>query len=228
MGRQPLSCPFFLAVGLDTRPDETAAETRAFADFYDSVHLAEVVERNDGFVSAARYELTDPAAGTAAIPYWLAVYGIESEGAARRFLDRPRATYTPGPPAWRRVTVVWRMIWQSGGSTGMADLVPGRIAMIGMDPAADATDAEVAEFDDFYTRTHLPEIVAGFGYDRGTRFTLWHEFAHPGPGCPRYNAVYEAEEPEPAGPPSGAALTPGPRAWEERRVRWRAKYRRAG
>ncbi|WP_207945310.1 hypothetical protein, partial [Actinomadura rubrisoli] len=107
------------------------------------------------------------------------------------------------------------------------DLDPGRMAMVGMDPAGDATGAEVAEFDDFYTRTHLPEVVSGLGYDRGTRFRLWHEFSHPAPGCPRYNAVYEAEEARPAGPPAGAALTPGPRAWEERRVRWRAKYRRA-
>ncbi|WP_131738929.1 hypothetical protein [Actinomadura roseirufa] len=232
MGRQPLSCPFFFAVGLATRPGEPVAEIGEFARFYDEVHLAEVVDRNEGFVSAARYELTDPVASDE-VPPWLAVYGIDGEDSARRFLDRlrgpeeARVTYTPGPPAFRRASAVWRMIWRNTGSTGGPDLVPGRMAMIGMDPAADATAAEVAEFDEFYTRTHLPEIVAGFGYDRGSRFQLWHEFSHPAPACPRYCAVYEAEDAEPPAPPAGAVLTPGPRAWEKRRVRWRVKYRRA-
>ncbi|MBT2207853.1 MULTISPECIES: hypothetical protein [Actinomadura] len=233
MGEQPLSCPFFLAVGLNTRPDEPEGMKRALADFYDEVHLREVVTLNEGFVSAARYELTDSGGAGDAVPYWLAVYGIDGEESARRFLARldgpedQRVTYTPGPP-WERIAVVWRMIWRNTGSTGADDLVPGRIAMIGMDPAADASPAEVAEFDDFYTRTHLPEIVAGFGYDRGSRFQLWHEFRHPAPGCPAYNAVYEAEDARAPAPPAGVSLTPGPRAWEERQVRWRVKYKRMG
>ncbi|TDD58693.1 hypothetical protein, partial [Actinomadura rubrisoli] len=128
MGAQPLSCPFFLAVGLRTEPDESDAELRAFADFYDSVHLGEVVDLNDGFVSAARYELAEPAAG---VPYWLALYGIDGEDSARRFLARlrgpaeRRAVYSAGPPAWRRAGVVWRMIWQNAGAVGVEDLDPG-------------------------------------------------------------------------------------------------------
>ncbi|RKS78953.1 hypothetical protein BZB76_0391 [Actinomadura pelletieri DSM 43383] len=226
MGRQPLSCPFFFAVGL--RPVAEEAELRALVDFYDAVHLAEVVRLNEGFVSAARYELTEPLDDDS-VPSLLAVYGIGSEDAARRFLDRQgerRPVYTPGPPLFYSAPVVWRMVWEAAGSTGVDDLMPGKMAMIGMDPAADATEAEIAEFDDFYTRTHLPEIVTGLGYDRGTRFLLWHEFTHPAPGCPRYNAVYEAEDPNPR-PPGVPPLSSGPRAWEERQVRWRVKYRRA-
>ncbi|MFI0480243.1 hypothetical protein [Actinomadura sp. 9N215] len=228
MGRQPLSCPFFLAVGLRPRPDEPEAELRALADFYDTVHLAEVVRLNEGFVSGARYELTEPLDDDA-VPSWLAVYGIENADAARAFVARQgerRPVYTTGPPAFYRAAVVWRMIWESAGSTGAGELTPGKMAMIGMNPAADATETEIAEFDDFYTGTHLPEIVSGLGYDRGTRFLLWHEFTHPAPGSPRYNAVYEAEDPEPR-PPGVPPLSPGPRAWEERQVRWRVKYRRA-
>ncbi|TDD34322.1 hypothetical protein E1287_17040 [Actinomadura sp. KC06] len=225
MGRQPLSCPFFLAVGLRPRPDESEAELRALAGFYDTVHLAEVVRLNEGFVSGARYELTEPLDDDT-VPSWLAVYGIDGEDSARAFVSRQRPVYTPGPPAFYRAAVVWRMIWESAGSVGAPELTPGKMAMVGMNPAADATDIEIAAFDDFYTRTHLPEIVSGLGYDRGTRFLLWHEFTHPAPGCPRYNAVYEAEDPEPR-PPGVPPLTPGPRAWEERQVGWRAKYRRA-
>ncbi|MFI0405599.1 hypothetical protein [Actinomadura sp. 3N508] len=228
MGRQPLSCPFFLAVGLRPRPDEPETELRALADYYDTVHLAEVVRLNEGFVSGARYELTSPL-DDETVPSWMAVYGIENEDAARRFLDRQgerRPVYTTGPPSFYRAAVVWRMIWERAGAVGMPDLSPGKMAMIGMDPAGDATDAEIAEFDDFYTRTHLPEIVSKLGYDRGTRFLLWHEFRHPAPRCPRYNAVYEAEDPRPR-PPGVPPLQPGPRAWEERQVRWRVIYRRA-
>ncbi|GAA4239830.1 hypothetical protein GCM10022254_62030 [Actinomadura meridiana] len=227
MGRQPLSCPFFFAVGLRPGPDEPEAELRALADYYDTIHLAEVVRLNEGFVSASRYELTDPL-DDETVPSWLAVYGIESEDAAHRFLDRQgdkRPVYANGPSLFYNAPVVWRMVWRSAGSTGVSDLLPGKMAMIGMDPAADATEAEIAEFDEFYTGTHLPEIVSGLGYDRGTRFLLWHEFKHPDPGCPRYNAVYEAEDPNPR-PPHVPPLTPGPRAFEERQVRWRVKYRR--
>ncbi|MFC4055864.1 hypothetical protein ACFOY4_39775 [Actinomadura syzygii] len=225
MGRQPFSCPFFLAVGLRAEPGEPEAELRALADFYDSVHLDEVVRLNEGFVSAARYEVIDPV-DDEGVPHWLAVYGIGDEQSARDFLKRERPVYMAGPGAWQRATAVWRMVWENTGSVGAADVDPGRMSMIGMDPATDATAAEIAEFDDFYTGVHLPEILPRFGYDRGSRFRLWHEFIHPAPGAPRYNAIYEADDPEPK-PPSGEPLTPGPRAWEERQVRWRVKFRRA-
>ena len=119
MGRQPLSCPFFFAVGLRPGPDEPAAELRALADYYDTVHLAEVVRLNEGFVSASRYELTDPV-DDETVPSWLAVYGIESEDAARRFLDRQgdkRPVYTTGPPLFYTAPVVWRMVWARSASS---------------------------------------------------------------------------------------------------------------
>ncbi|MEV8635433.1 hypothetical protein AB0395_27620 [Streptosporangium sp. NPDC051023] len=225
MTRQPFDCPFVFAVGLNTHPEEAAPAIEDFNRFYDTVHLGEVLAGNPGFVCAARYVLADPDPRGDLGPRWLAVYGVADEAAAQAFADRDagaRPAYSQGPPAWARAVPVWRMLWRRGESVGGSTAAPGRVALIGMDPAADASEDEVADFDAFYGGTHLTEILSGFGYTRGTCYELWQEFRHPAPGCPRHCAVYEADVPPPV--PVSAALSPGPRAWEEREVRWRLKY----
>ncbi|MDF5751675.1 hypothetical protein [Spongiactinospora sp. TRM90649] len=227
MTSSPWSCPFVYAVGVDTGPDEPPGELAAFNDFYDA-HLDDVVARTPGFVCAERYELADGTGG----PRWLAVYGVDGEEPARRFVERAtgpvedRVKYPPGPPAWTRMTTVWRLIWRRAAWTGALAVPAGRVALIGMNPAPGATGPEISDFDDFYTGVHLPEIISKFAYDRGSRFALWHELRHPAPGCPANLALYEAEV-APV-PPAAPALTPGPPAWEGREVRWRLKYDRIG
>ncbi|WP_067465772.1 DUF4286 family protein [Actinomadura macra] len=228
---EPLDSPYVYMVGMTTQPDEPPGHLAEFNDFYSRTHLAEVMAGNPGFVSAARYELSQPDARGVPAPRFLAVYGVQSVDAAMRFAARTagpveaRLRYSTGPAAWQRAALEWRLIWRRMAMTGDADVSPSRILLVGMNPAPDADEPETAEFDDFYTRIHLPELVAGFGYDRGIRLALWREFRHPVPGCPRYCAVYGS-----AGenhPPAGASpLSEGPRAWRDRDVRWRLKYRR--
>ncbi|MFI0423011.1 hypothetical protein [Spongiactinospora sp. 9N601] len=230
MTLSPWSCSFVYAVGINTPPDEPPHEMAAFHEFYDA-HLGDVVARNPGFVCAERYELAqvDPPPGP--WPRWLAVYGLDGEEAARRFAEQvtgppeERPVYPPGPSPWRRMEPVWRLIWQRTAWTGR-DVSAGRVALIGIDPAAESGEREIADFDDFYTRVHLPEIIAAFGYDRGSRFERWREFRHPEPGCPAYLALYEAEAAPPVPAPGTVSLTPGPPAWEGRTVSWRVKYDR--
>ncbi|WP_433260946.1 hypothetical protein ACQPZF_25515 [Actinosynnema sp. CS-041913] len=224
MTQDVFGAPFVLVVGLTTDPDEDPEAIELFDRYYSTVHLPEMLKLNPGFVTAARFESTEPDPGGTPTPRWLAVYGIDSEQSARDFVSRDdrRPAYSPGPPAWGRARPVWRMIWRTTAVFGGLVGPVSRTALIGMSPAAGADPAGLAEFDQFYSRTHLPEIVAGFGYDRGTRLELWHEFRHPAPGCPRFCAVYEGRG---ARTTPGSALTPGPDAWENREVSWRVKYR---
>ncbi|WP_162186174.1 hypothetical protein [Amycolatopsis jejuensis] len=210
--------PFVFVVGVTTRPDENSQEMAAFDRYYTDVHLAEVLRFNSGFGPAARFEVTEP---DLQVPRWLAAYGVENEQAARDFVARERPTYSPGPPAWKRAEPVWRMLWRTTAVSGQLTAPPTRLSLIGMSPPPDADAAALTAFDTYYSETHLPEIVSGFGYDRGTRLELWHEFRHPDPGCPRFCAVYEGTGAR-TDPP--APLTPGPPAWDKRDVRWRVKY----
>ncbi|GII66953.1 hypothetical protein Skr01_70380 [Sphaerisporangium krabiense] len=206
------------AVGFDTRPDEPQAELDAFNEFY-AAHLDDVMFRNPGFVRGARYELarTDP---PGAGPRWLAVYGVDGEESARGYAARERPKYPPGPPAWRRATLVWRLLWRRTSWTGRDEVSAGPVALTGIDPADGATGPD---FEHFSSRVHLPETSEAFGYDRCVRFELWRELQHPEPGCPAYLTLYEAEvAPEPPARP--APLTPGPPTWEGRHVRWRLDY----
>src|SRR5947208_1010162 len=65
---------------------------------------------------------------------------------------------------------------------------------VGMHTAPDTDEAALAEFNEFYTNIHVPEVMAYRGFCRGTRFELYREFRHPQPGCPRFCAIYEADK----------------------------------
>jgi hypothetical protein len=93
------------------------------------------------------------------------------------------------------------------------------------------TDAEsLADFNTFYTDTHVPEVMAYGGYARGTRFELYREFAHPAPGCPRFCAIYEADtaatELRAERRAARGTLSSGPPTWENHDTVWRLVYRR--
>lgn len=164
-------------------------------------------------------------------PRYLAVYEMAHEGAARIYgarNDGPaegRPRYTPGPPVWDKMVPKWRMIWRTFAESGTAGGAAAEIFVIGMDPPASAGPSGLGEFNDFYTRIHLPEVVERGGYTRGTRQECYREFLHPAPHCPRYCAVYEAEK-EASGALPASATTPGPAVWDQREVAWRLVYRR--
>ncbi len=233
-----MAYPFMYWVGMDTDPRTTPEELAEFNRFYSTTHVHEVVAAHPGFVSASRYELldADPRGGVHGGPRWLAMYGMHDEQAAQQYLkdnERPwlhRRKYSPWPRARRRARTVWRMIWRQIADTGQTDRAPESVFIVGMNVPADTDDADLAEFNTFYTQTHLPEVMATGGYTRGTRVELYRAFNHPEPGCPRFCAIYEADaaatESRATRRVVSATYSPGPPTWEKRDALWRLVYRR--
>jgi hypothetical protein len=229
--------PFLYWVGIETDPSATEDQLVEFNRFYDEVHVPEVLAANDGMTGVTRFELVrqDPRGPHG--PRWLASYQLADEAAAARYLERngpgasDRPVYSSGPQAWQTMTVTWRMIWRHAvarpnpGGTGQP---PVNLMLIGMNPMAGATDAQVDDFNHFYTETHLDEVLEWGGFDHATRFELDTGLAHPGDGPPRYCATYEVAGPHPfdeQNPRPRVEFSSGPDAWEGRDTLWRLIYR---
>jgi hypothetical protein len=229
--------PFMNWVGMDTDPRTTPEALAEFNRFYSTTHVHEVLAAHPGFVRASRYELLDPdpRGGVHAGPRWLAVYEMADEAAAVQYVkdnERPwlhRRKYSPWPPARKRAKTVWRMLWRQLSATGSTDQAPESIFVVGMNPPADADADELAEFNAFYTETHVPEVMASGGYARATRHELYRAYAHPAPGCPRYCAIYEADAAATDGREARRAArgsrSAGPPVWAKRDTVWRLVYR---
>jgi hypothetical protein len=230
--------PFMYWVGMETDPRTTPEALADFDRFYSTTHVHEVIAAHPGFVSVGRYELIDPDPrdGAQSGPRWLAVYGMTDEAAALQYItdnDRPwlhRRRYSPWPPARKRAKIVWRMLWRQISTTGSTDQAPESILVVGKKLPADTEASGLAEFNAFYTETHVPEVMAAGGYTRSTRFELYRGFAPPAPGCPRFCAIYEADAAATAARDTPNAtrgtLPSGPPAWEKRDTIWRLVYRR--
>jgi hypothetical protein len=224
--------PFMYWVGMDNRSTD-ADELRAFHQYYGHTHVPEVVAHNPGFVLGHRYQLRDPDRRGDRGPMFIAAYEIADGPGAQTYMDRNdgpaegRPSYTPGPPVWSRIELRWRMIWRQIAATGPVAQPPASIFVVGIDPPFDADAAALAEFNDFYTHVHVPEVVANWGYTRATRYELARQFLHPAPGAPRYCAVYESDDP--AAPTPSAGKVPessGPAVWRDHTTPWRLTYRR--
>jgi hypothetical protein len=226
---QTFENPFMYWVGMNTAAETSAEELAEFSRFYSETHVPEVVAGNPGFVRGTRYELLEPDPRGDFGPRWLAVYEMDSEAAARTYMQRNdgpaegRPQYTPRPAAWRAATTTWRMIWRRMTSSGTSNQAPDSIFMVGMNVPKDTDAAGLAEFNAFYTNIHVPEVMARRGYPRGTRFELHRAFRHPEPGCPRFCAVYEAHADS---KPGEGPLSSGPPTWEQHETLWRLVYRR--
>jgi hypothetical protein len=225
-------------VGMDTDPRTTPEALADFNRFYSTTHVGEVLAAHPGFVNATRYELLDPdpRGGEHAGPRWLATYEMADEAAADQYLkdnERPwlhRRKYSPWPAARKRAKTVWRLLWRQIAVTGSTDQAPESIFMVGMNVPTDTDANGLAEFNAFYTGTHVPEVMAYGGYARATRHELYRDFAHPPPGCPRFCAIYEADaaatEEREARRAARAPLSSGPPTWEKHDTVWRLVYRR--
>jgi hypothetical protein len=231
--------PFMYWVGMDTDPRTTPEALAEFNHFYSTTHVHEVIAAHPGFVSVSRYELLDPDARAGAEhhgPRWLAVYEMQDEKAAEQYVKdnaRPwlhRQKYSPWPAARRKAKTVWRMIWRQISTTGSADAPPESIFIVGMNVPPATDEAGLAEFNTFYTGTHVPEVMAYGGYARGTRFELYRSFAHPDPSSPRFCAIYEADaeatDQREARREKRPKLSSGPPTWEQHDTQWRLIYRR--
>jgi hypothetical protein len=162
--------PFMYWVGMETDPRTTPEALAEFNRFYSSTHVFEVMAAHPGFVGVSRYELVeqDPRGGEHLGPRWLAVYEMQDEASAERYVKdnaRPwlhRQRYSPWPPARKRAKTVWRMIWRQLASHG--DAAPESVVLVGLD--------------------ELPPSPVG------TACELYRAFAHPAPGCPRFCLIF--------------------------------------
>lgn len=242
MMQQAFAYPFMYWVGMQTPPETSPAALEEFSKFYSTVHAPEVLAHNPGFVRATRYELLYPDPRGDWGPRWLAVYEMDGEAAARAYAARNdgppegRPRYTPGPAAWQQAQSVWRMIWRQLTAVGTASQAPETIYLVGMNVPPDTDAAGLAAFNAFYTDVHVPEVMERSGYVRGTRVELYRAFRHPQPGCPRFCAIYEADEAtaranqqyrsQPDAQAARRPLSSGPPTWEKHDTLWRLVYRR--
>ncbi len=216
--------PFMYWVGMNTQPGTSAEELAKFDDFYSHTHAPEVLRSNPGFQQAYRYELCEPDPRGDFGPRWLAVYEMDDEEAAKGYIGRDagppegRPIYTPGPEAFRTYQGWWRLIWQRiAPREGDLSTRAPYIYMVGMNVPPDTTEAGLAQFNEFYTNIHVPEVVALDHFRSGVRYELYRALRHPEPGAPRFLAVYEADEASKAAhdrrvanPAGSAPLSSGP------------------
>jgi hypothetical protein len=235
------NAPFMYWVGMDTAPETSPKEMAKFNDFYSNTHVPEVVTSNPGFVRATRYELHEPDPRGDFGPRWLVMYEMAGEDAAKGYIARNdgpaerRPKYTPGPAAWQNINTKWRLIWHriapAEGELG-ASGAP-YLYFVAMNVPPETDESALQAFNEFYTNTHVPEVVAMSKFLSGTRYELHREFRHPAPGAPRFLAAYEADEAalkarveRSANPASGGQLSSGPPAWQAHATLWRLMYRR--
>jgi hypothetical protein len=218
---------------MNTAADTSPEELSKFNDFYSNVHMREVVANNPGFSRATRYKLCEPDPRGDLGPRWLAVYEMGSEEAATGYIARSDgrqtgAPSTPGPAAWQSFQPWWRLLW-GRFAPKQGELGAGGapyLYFVAMNVPPDTNNEGLQEFNDFYTKIHVPEVVKMSDFVRGHRYQLYREFLHPASGCPRFLAVYEADEnslkrgQKCANPGSRGRLSSGPPSWEARHL-WR-------
>jgi hypothetical protein len=129
----------------------------------------------------------------------------------------------------RGLRQVWSVLYQQVAETTAASIAPYAIYLLGVNPPADATEADLDVFNDFYTNVHLPEVAERRHALRAERYELLEEVRPPYKGAPKYLAVYEVDEAAAAvrrhvGPPYSA----GPDVWQRHTTPWRLWYRRLG
>jgi hypothetical protein len=221
---------YLLVIGEDLPSGLATEDLIAFRDNYCQVYLPGVVNCTDGVLRGTRYELIGPDPRGDLGPGWLSVYELGGEEAAAGYLGRAPADVLPPGPAGCRVR--WHVVWQRRPGYAGAIGRWGRpyLYLIGMDVPTGSDDGELAAFNAFYDETHLPAVVRALGYERGLRFERAGCLAHPGPGCPRFMAVYDGDERSvrraAEGIPPDAIPMDGPAAWNNRQTAWRLLYRR--
>lgn len=124
---------------------------------------------------------------------------------------------------------VWSVSYRQIAETAPGVHRPFAIYLLGVNPPADASDTELATFNEFYTDVHLVEVAERRHALRAVRFELIEEVKAPYLGAPRYLAAYEVDEASAAnrrhaGPP----YSPGPEVWQRHKTPWRLWYRRLG
>lgn len=121
----------------------------------------------------------------------------------------------------------WSVAYRSVAETAPEGVAPFAIYLLGVNPPADATEAELEVFNDFYTSVHLREVAERRHALRAERHERVRVLHSPAKGAPRYLAIYEVDEAGASqrrhvGPPYSA----GPAVWQRHTTPWRLWYRR--
>ena len=169
---------------------------------------------------------------------WLASDGPpERPGAARYELlpPRPDVAYaasrlTVGPvdavgPEPRR-GARWVLDYEPVADLGPEGREPYAVYLVGVNAPVDATPDEMAEFEEFYTNVHMPEVAERRSCLGARRYRLVAELVPPAGGSPQYLTTYEVDE---RGSTRrrhiGGSYFRGPRVWQRHRTVWRLWYR---
>ncbi|MEY3670473.1 MAG: hypothetical protein RI904_129 [Pseudomonadota bacterium] len=115
---QVSASPYMYLVGMTEAAGAAAAEVDAFNQFYNNIHVPEVLT-GYGFESGARYErlreFMHPEPGS---PHYLAMYGIKDEATAKAFMqsrltaDPSGNSFSDGPPVWMNRDTKWRLTYR--------------------------------------------------------------------------------------------------------------------
>ena len=123
--------------------------------------------------------------------------------------------------------MTWSLLYRRVAETGPASVAPYAIYLLGVNPPPEATDADLAVFNEFYTNVHMPEVAERRHALRAVRYELLDEIRPPYQGAPQFLAVYEVDE---AGASNrrhiGPPYTSGPDVWQRHKTPWRLWYRR--
>jgi hypothetical protein len=109
MESAPLVVPPYAIYLLGVNPpkEATPPELEEFNEFYNTVHLPEVVERRRA-LRAVRYELVEEVrAPYQGAPRFLAAYEVDEESASNRRHQGP--PYSAGPDVWQGHKTPWRL-----------------------------------------------------------------------------------------------------------------------
>jgi hypothetical protein len=233
--------PMNYVVGLNAQSDDRL-ELAEFTHFYARVHVAEVLRENPGFLAGTQFELVVPDPRGDVGPRFLSSYDIADRESADRYLEKTATgaaqygAYSPGPPVWQQnCDPVWRLAYARLTDYGTRPASVFGIFAVGIDAPDGASADELDEFDDFYSRVHIRELVDNFGFSRAIRYRLQHEIRYPAPRCPAFLAVYEAADPgvmvaarrafdDPEA--NAGKWTAGPAIWQAHTTPWRLWYRR--
>lgn len=214
-------------VGMNVRLSDPEELTQ-FKSLYAKSGIDEIVTASPSPLVGHCFELLVPDPRRDDAPALLGTFEAEAGNAALVTSGSPSTG--ANLPTWEQnLETTWSVQYRHISETSPAGTPPYAVLMIGINTPVDIDDATLEEFNDFYTNVHVPEGIAASAFSRNSRYEIAEEFRNTQSACPRFLAVWEADEEgtaimlqPPATPPS---YSPGPDAWRNHTTIWQSWYR---
>lgn len=217
------SNPSTLWLGIDDRTH--APEGALQADLPASPNIAEL---DPDLAVGHRYELLAPDRHRAFGSKFITTFDFRDEQSAQGWTAQKERLFDSSalPALPTGLAVQWALLYRYLTETGPSLVRPYAIYVVGVDPPSGMDASELAEFNEFYTNVHVPEVVRRRHCLRATRYELDRELLHPHEGSPQFLAVYEVDE-RAARVTShvGGGYSRGPAVWNRHTTPWRLWYR---